>query len=290
MDTAGISQAGWSRKSGAGAALETMGVIMIGSIHQYASMAAAFTGSLVEAVEAFTIVLAVGTVRGWRSALFGSLLGVGTLLATAAIFGPAIARVPIHVLQIVIGTLLLLFGVRWLRKAILRSAGVIALHDEDIAFARETQAIRSTAGARSPLRSSAGAHSPLDILAALAAFKAVMLEGIEVIVIVIGIGAASNTLASASIGALAACLLVAAVGASIHRPLSRVPENTLKFIVGLLVCSFGLFWFGEGIGIAWPYADAAIVGLFAGLLVLSRAAARLARQAVATRHRQVGYE
>jgi uncharacterized membrane protein len=263
---------------------------MISLIHQYASMAAAFTGSLVEAVEAFTIVLAVGTVRGWRSALLGALLGVGALFATAAIFGPAIAQVPIHVLQIVIGTLLLLFGARWLRKAILRSAGVIALHDEDIAFARETHAIRSSAGVRSPLRSNAGARSPLDTLAALAAFKAVMLEGIEVIVIVVGVGAAGNTLASASIGALAACLLVAAVGALIHRPLSRVPENTLKFIVGLLVSAFGLFWFGEGIGIVWPYADAAIVGLFAGLLVLSRAAVGLVRQAVTARLGQAGWK
>jgi uncharacterized membrane protein len=266
---------------------------MMSAIHQYASMAAAFTGSLVEAVEAFTIVLAVGTVRGWRSALLGSLLGFITLFATAAIFGPAIARVPIHMLQIVIGTLLLLFGVRWLRKAILRSAGVIALHDEDIAFARETQAIRGSAGAHSPLRSSAGARSPLDTLAVLAAFKAVMLEGIEVIVIVIGIGAASNTLAYASMGALAACLLVAAVGALIHRPLSRVPENTLKWVVGLLVSAFGLFWFGEGIGIVWPYGDAAIVGLFAGLLIWSRAAAYLTRQAVAAvaaRHRTVDYQ
>jgi uncharacterized membrane protein len=256
---------------------------MVSSIPQYASMAAAFTGSLVEAVEAFTIVLAIGTVRGWRSALFGVLLGVGTLFATAALFGPAIARAPIQVLQIVIGTLLLLFGVRWLRKAILRSAGVIALHDEDVAFAREMQAIRSTAGVRSPLRSDAGARSPLNTLATLAAFKAVMLEGVEVIIIVIGIGAASNTLAPASIGAVAACLLVAAAGALIHRPLSRVPENTLKFVVGLLVCAFGLFWFGEGIGIVWPYADAAIVGLFAGLLVLSRAAVGLARKTVTAR-------
>jgi uncharacterized membrane protein len=256
---------------------------MISSIHQYASMAAAFTGSLVEAVEAFTIVLAVATVRGWRSALLGVLLGFGVLLATVVIFGPAIAQVPIRVLQIVIGTLLLLFGVRWLRKAILRSAGVIALHDEDLAFTREAQAMRSSAGAHSPLRSGAGAHCSLNALATLAAFKAVVLEGVEVIIIVIGVGVASNTLASASIGALAACLLVAAVGALLHRPLSRVPENTLKFVVGLLVCAFGLFWFGEGIGIVWPYADAAIIGLFAGLLVLSLAAVRLARQAVAAR-------
>jgi uncharacterized membrane protein len=263
---------------------------MISSVHQYASMAAAFTGSLVEAVEAFTIVLAVGTVRGWRSALVGALLGLAALFATAAIFGPAIARVPIHLLQIVIGTLLILFGVRWLRKAILRSASVIALHDENIAFAWETQAIRSDAGTRSPLRSGAGAHYSLNALAMLASFKAVMLEGIEVIVIVIGIGAASHTMASASIGAIVACLLVAAAGALLHRPLSRIPENALKFAVGLLVCAFGLFWFGEGIGIAWPYADAAIIGLFAGLLVFSLAAVRLVRQAIAARGRQVGYQ
>ena len=244
---------------------------MISSIHQYASMAAAFSGSLVEAVEAFTIVLAVGTVRGWRSALIGALLGLVALVAAAAIFGPAIARVPIHALQIVIGTLLLLFGVRWLRKAILRSAGVIALHDEELVFARETQAIGAEALAR----------TPLDTLAALAAFKAVMLEGIEVIIIVVGIGVAGNTVGYASIGAIAACLLVAVMGALIHRPLSRVPENTLKFAVGLMVCAFGLFWFGEGAGIAWPYGDTAIVGLFAGLLVWSCAAVALARQAVA---------
>ena len=244
---------------------------MVSSIHQFASMAAAFTGSLVEAVEAFTIVLAVGTVSGWRSAIFGALLGLGALFATAAIFGPAIGRVPIDLLQIVIGTLLLLFGVRWLRKAILRSAGVIALHDEDLAFARESQAIRS----------SAGPEARLNALAAIAAFKAVMLEGIEVIIIVIGVGAASHTLPSASIGALAACLLVAIVGAVIHRPLSRVPENILKFAVGLLVSAFGLFWFGEGIGIAWPYSDAALIALFAGLLALSRAAVWLARRELA---------
>lgn len=252
---------------------------MISSIHQYASMAAAFSGSLVEAVEAFTIVLAVGTVRGWRSALTGALLGLVALAAIAAIFGPAIARVPIQVLQIVIGTLLLLFGVRWLRKAILRSAGVIALHDEELAFARETQALGGQALAR--IR--------LDTLAALAAFKAVMLEGIEVIIIVVGVGVAGNTLAYASIGAIAACLLVAALGALIHRPLSRIPENTLKFIVGLMVCAFGLFWFGEGVGIVWPYGDAAIVGLFAGLLVWSRAAVGMARQAVAARRSPAGH-
>jgi len=254
---------------------------MIHSVHQYASLTAAFAGSLVETVEAFTIVLAVATVRGWRSALLGALLGFGTLLAIVALFGSAIAQVPIHALQLVIGTLLLLFGVRWLRKAILRSAGLIALHDEDIAFAKEEKEMRSSTGTRSPLSTGAGTPFALDTVAMLAAFKAVVLEGVEVIVIVIGVGAPSNTLTSASIGALAACLLVAAVGALIHRPLSRVPENTLKFVVGLLVCAFGLFWFGEGIGIVWPHGDASIVGLCAGLLVLSHGAVLVARKAIA---------
>ena len=243
-------------------------------------MAAAFAGALVEAVEAFTIILVVGTVRGWRSALLGTLLGFVMLVAIAAIFGPAVAQVPIQDLQIVIGVLLLLFGLRWLRKAILRSACVIALHDEELIFARETQAIGNRSAAR----------KTWDTLSILMTFKAVMLEGIEVIAIVIGVGAASNTLTSATIGALIACLLVAALGALIHRPLSRIPENTLKFTVGLLVSAFGLFWFGEGIGIVWPHADAALFGLFAGLLVMSRIAVRLARRTVGAGLRQTGHK
>jgi uncharacterized membrane protein len=242
---------------------------MTGSIHQYASMTAAFTGSLVEAVEAFTIVLAVGTVRGWRSSLAGAFLGLAVLAALAAIFGPAIARVPLRDLQIVIGTLLLLFGVRWLRKAILRSAGSIALHDEELEYARETEALAGGALTR----------TRLDTLAVLASFKAVMLEGIEVVIIVVGVGVAGDTLPSASIGALAACLLVAALGGLIHRPLSRIPENTLKFAVGLMVCAFGLFWFGEGIGIVWPQGDADIIGLLAALLCWSLGVVRFARHA-----------
>jgi uncharacterized membrane protein len=244
------------------------GVNMIGPIHEYASMTAAFTGSLVEAVEAFTIVLAVGIVRGWRPALAGALIGLGVLIAMAAFIGPALARVPVEVLQVAIGALLLLFGMRWLRKAILRSAGVIALRDEDSAFIRETRAISGQGDVM----------CRPDALAVLAAFKAVLLEGIEVIVIVIGVGSASNTLGSASIGAIAACALVAIVGALLHRPLSRVPENTLKFAVGLMVSALGIFWFGEGIGLAWPYGDGAIVALFAGYLILSLAAVRLVRQ------------
>jgi Ca2+/H+ antiporter, TMEM165/GDT1 family len=230
-------------------------------------MAAAFLGSSVEAVEAMTIVLAAGIVRGWRSAFAGTAAGLLTLAAIIAIFGPAIAAVPIDVLQIVVGTLLLLFGIRWLRKAILRSAGIIALHDEDAIYASETRAL-------------AGVHASVrrwDPVAMLTAYKAIVLEGVEVVVIVIGVGAVGNMLVPASIGALAACALVVIAAAVLHRPLARVPENALKYVVGVMMTAFGLFWFGEGIGIDWPYADAAILGLMGVLFVGSTIGIKLSR-------------
>src|ERR1043166_2051091 len=241
---------------------------MIDWIQSGPSVAAAFLGSSVEAVEALTIVLAVGTVRGWRSALLGTAIGAVLLALIIALFGPAIASIPIDLLQIAIGALLLLFGMRWLRKAILRSAGVIALHDEEAAFAHETKALGAGV---------AGWRGRWDPVAIITAFKAVVLEGIEVVVIVIGVGAVGNMLIPASIGALAACLLVIALGLMLHRPLSRVPENSLKFTVGILISAFGLFWFGEGIGVTWLYQDAAILGLAAALGMVSWAAVSLAR-------------
>jgi uncharacterized membrane protein len=242
---------------------------MIDWMHSGPSVAAAFIGSSVEAIEALTIVLAVGTVRGWRSALMGTAVGLALLAAIVLIFGPAIALVPIDVLRIVVGTLLLLFGLRWLRKAILRSAGVIALRDEDAAFTKNTQALH--------LEPSSRQH--WDLVAIITAFKAVVLEGIEVVVIVIGVGAVGNMLIPASLGALMACLLVIAIGAMLHRPLSRIPENSLKFTVGILISAFGMYWFGEGIGVSWPYHDAAIIGIAAILLLVSRLAVGLARRA-----------
>ena len=241
---------------------------MIDWIHAGPSVAAAFIGSSVEAVEALTIVLAVGTVRGWRSALLGTTTGFVLLALIVLLFGPAIASIPISALQIVVGTLLVLFGIRWLRKAILRSAGVIALHDEEAAYTKEAQALSTDMP---------GKRGNWDVVAIITAFKAVVLEGIEVVVIVIGVGAVGNMLVPASLGALAACLLVIGMGVMLHRPLSRVPENSLKFTVGILISAFGLFWFGEGIGITWPYQDAAILGLAAALLVISWAAVSLAR-------------
>src|SRR5437016_8107169 len=172
-------------------------------------MTAAFLASLVEAVEALTIVLAVATVRGWRPAGLGAMAGLFALALIVLALGPLLDRVPLHLLQLAIGILLLLFGVRWLRKAILRAAGVIPLHDEAIAYATETAQLREQASLDS---------ARLDWLAALASFKAVMLEGLEVVFIVIAVGAGRGLIIPASVGAIAACLLVVAIGFAIHRP------------------------------------------------------------------------
>jgi len=215
------------------------------------AMTTAFLASLVEAVEALTIVLAVATVRGWRPAGLGAFAGLLVLALIVVALGPLLDRVPLHLLQLAIGILLLLFGMRWLRKAILRSAGVIPLHDEATTFAAETAELREQARRN---------EARLDWLAALASFKAVLLEGLEVVFIVIALSAGRGMLVPASAGALAACLLVAGVGFVVHRPLARVPENTLKFAVGVMLSAFGVFWTGEGLGVAWPGADLAIVG------------------------------
>ena len=207
--------------------------------HDGPPMLAAFLASLDEFVEALTIVLAVGSVRGWRPALGGAALGVAALALLVAILGPALRLIPLRTLQLGIGVLLLLFGARWLRKAILRAAGRLPLHDETAAFAKETAALQGAA----------------DLAALLTAFKAVLLEGLEVVFIVIAVGATGNLLLPATFGAVAAFLVVLALGLVLHRPLARVPENTLKFAVGAMILSFGLFWTGEGLGLVWPGED-----------------------------------
>jgi Ca2+/H+ antiporter, TMEM165/GDT1 family len=218
------------------------------------AVSAAFLGSLVEAVEALTIVLAVASVRGWRPAALGAAAGLGLLALIVAALGPLLDHVPLHFLQLMIGVLLLLFGMRWLRKAILRAAGIIPLHDEEAAYAAGTAELREH-------------RTRLDWLAGLASFKAVLLEGLEVVFIVIAVGGGRGLLLPASAGALAACALVAIAGFALRRPLARVPENTLKLAVGVMLSAFGVFWTGEGLGIAWPGADLAIVG-FAALFLL----------------------
>jgi uncharacterized membrane protein len=232
-------------------------------------MAAAFLASLVEAVEALTIVLAVAIVRGWRPAGLGALAGLLVLAFIVAILGPLLDHVPLRLLQLVIGVLLLLFGMRWLRKAILRAAGVIPLHNEAMAFATETAELREQARRN---------EERLDWLAATATFKAMLLEGLEVVFIVIALGGGRGMLIPASAGAVFACLAVAAVGLIVHRPLARVPENTLKFAVGVMLSAFGVFWTGEGLGVPWPGADFAIVGFAAIFLAVSGAAVALARR------------
>jgi Ca2+/H+ antiporter, TMEM165/GDT1 family len=238
-------------------------------LHVGPAMTAAFLASLVEAVEALTIVLAVATVRGWRPAGLGAIGGLAVLALIVAGLGPLLELIPLHLLQLAIGVLLLLFGMRWLRKAALRAAGIIPLHDETAAFATETAELREQASRQA---------ARLDWLAGLASFKAVLLEGLEVVFIVIAVSAGRGLLVPASAGALAACLLVAGIGFVIHRPLARVPENTLKLAVGVMLSAFGVFWTGEGLGVPWPGADLAIVAFAALFLVVGLGPGLLARR------------
>jgi uncharacterized membrane protein len=236
--------------------------------HAGGSVLAAFLASLVEFAEALTIVLAVGSVRGWRSALIGAITGAGFLAALVLLLGPLIGRVPIGLLQLVVGVLLLLFGMRWLRKAILRAAGVIPLHDELKVFASETAELQAAGpiGRR---------HLDLDPIALVTTFKAVVLEGIEVVFIVVAIGASGRFLVPAGIGAAFAGVLVIALGLILHRPLAQLPENTLKFAVGVLLSVFGIFWVGEGLRFSWPGGELAIIGLVAALLLAALLSIRL---------------
>jgi uncharacterized membrane protein len=243
---------------------------MVSTAALSSALAAAFLGAFVEAVEALTIVMAVGLTRSWRPALTGATAALLTLATLVAGLGPLLGLVPLGLLQYAVGSLLVLFGMRWLRKAILRAAGLLALHDESVAFAEERQALARKR-----------AEDRADLLAGLVAFKGVLLEGVEVVFIVIAIGAGRGLLGYASLGAAAACALVAALGFVIHRPLARVPENALKFVVGVMLTSFGIFWIGEGLGATWPGEDLAIVpialtvALFAlGAVAILRGAAR----------------
>jgi Ca2+/H+ antiporter, TMEM165/GDT1 family len=235
------------------------------------AITSAFLASLVEVVEAFTIVLAVSTIRGYRPAILGSLAGLVLLGLLVVVLGPMLNRVPLDLLQIVIGVLLLLFGMRWLRTAILRAAGIIPLRDEQLKFDQAT----------ANLKDDASAHQVrLDWLAGITAFKAVVLEGLEVVFIVIAIGAGRGLLIPASLGALAAFVLVLFAGIAVRRPLARVPENTLKFGVGLMLTAFGVFWTGEGLGVNWPGSDLAILGFVVVFLLVAAGSAAFARRLV----------
>ena len=240
--------------------------------HAVPTILASFLASMVEFVEALTVVLAVGVTRGWRSALGGAALGALVLAMLVVALGPAITQVPIRWLQIGLGALLLLFGMRWLRKAILRASGFIPLHDEAAAYAKQTAAL----GTRGVL------SGGWDREAVSAAFKITMIEGIEVVFIVVAMGATGRgLLLPASLGALAALAVVIGLGLILHRPLAMVPENTLKFIVGVLLCAFGTFWVGEGFGFAWPGDDWSLVALVLGFLTTSLVAGSYCRRALA---------
>jgi uncharacterized membrane protein len=226
-----------------------------------------FLACAVEAVEALTIVLAVGTTRSWRSALSGCGAAVIALAATTAILGPRLTSLPINSLRLVVGGLLLVFGLQWLRKAILRAAGLKAEHDEADIYREEVEAARAAEGGQ----------AGFDGYAFTIAFKGVLLEGLEVVFIALTFGANQHRIGLAAVAAGAAVLLVIVAGVAIHRPLTRVPENAMKFSVGVMLTSFGIFWGAEGAGASWPGGDAALLAIVPAVLAFSLTLVRLFR-------------
>jgi uncharacterized membrane protein len=218
-----------------------------------------FLACTVEAVEALTIVLAVGVTRSWRWSLTGVAAATAALAVIVAALGPALNALPINVLRLVVGALLLVFGLQWLRKAVLRAAGLKAQRDEAKAFAAETAAARSAARA--------GAE--FDGYAFTLAFKGVLLEGLEVAFIVLTFGANQHDIGLAAIAAGVAVAVVTAAGVAVRGPLARVPENAMKFAVGVMLTSFGIFWGAEGAGASWPGADASLLVIVPGVLLAS---------------------
>jgi len=231
---------------------------------------AAFLACADEMVEALTIVLAVGVTRGWRSALTGVAAAALALAAVVAALGPALTLIPIDALRLAVGGLLLAFGLQWLRKAILRSSGFLALHDEELAYERERE---------EALRAGREVRAGIDWYSFTLSFKGVLLEGLEVAFIVVSFGAEGrHGVAVAAGAAVVALVLVALAGVLARAPLSRVPENTLKFGVGLMLTTFGIFWGAEGAGASWPGSDAALPVILVFLLVVSLALVRLLRR------------
>ncbi|HXP55054.1 MAG TPA: hypothetical protein VN847_08865 [Streptosporangiaceae bacterium] len=219
---------------------------------------AVFLACAVEGVEATTIVLAAGTARDWRSAGAGVAAALVALGVIVAVLGPAVSAVPLTALRLVVGGLLLVFGLQWLRKAVLRASGFKARHDETEIYRRQLAgagAVRGAAGGVS------GGRLRVDGYGFTLAFKGVLLEGLEVVFIVLTFGASQHQIGLASIAAACAVLLVAAAGLAVRAPLARVPENTLKFVVGVMLTAFGLFWGAEGAGTHWPGSDAALLVL-----------------------------
>ncbi len=210
-----------------------------------------FLACAVEAVEATTIVLAAGTARDWKSALLGTATATALLGVIIAALGPSVTKIPHNPLRLVVGGLLLVFGLQWVRKAVLRSSGYKALHDEDAIFAEELAAAKKAVAGKK--------FGVADWYAFTLSFKGVLLEGLEVVFIVLTFGALKKNIGVATLGAVIAVILVVAAGVALRKPLSRVPENTMKYIVGIMLTSFGIFWASEGAGAVWPKSDAALL-------------------------------
>jgi uncharacterized membrane protein len=227
---------------------------------QWALAVSVFLACAVEGVEAVTIVLAVGTTRSWRAALYGAGAGLIALAVVVAALGPAVGSIPIGALRVVVGGLLLVFGLQWLRKAVLRAAGLKALHDEAAIFEREASAARDAEIDR---------RGPIDGYAFTIAGKGVLLEGLEVVFIVLTFGTNQHDVGLATIAAGAAVLAVVAAAVAVRAPLARVPENTMKFAVGVLLSAYGCFWLAEGAGAHWPGGDAALLGLIPGIALFA---------------------
>ena len=235
-------------------------------------VSAVFLATVVESVEALTIVLAVGLTNGWRTALLGTGLALVALAVVIIALGPALVRIiPIGDLQVLIGTLLLIFGLQWLRKAILRASGLKALHDEAKIFREELAALNEAV--HTPSR------NDIDWTGFVVSFKGVFLEGLEVAFIVLTIAAKrQDSLGASALGAVLAVVLVSLVGAAVHKPLTRVPENAIKFTVGLMLVAFGTFWGGEGIGVEWSLGDWTILVLTATYTLIAWAAVTILRR------------
>jgi uncharacterized membrane protein len=237
-------------------------------MHSVLLFVGAFLASAVEMVEALTIVLAVGITRGWRSAASGVAAAIAALAVIIVGFGPALAQVPIDALRLIVGTLLLIFGLQWLRKAILRASGIKAMHDEDEIYKREVDDLRRHSSHR-------------DWYAFTVAFKGVFLEGLEVAFLVVTFGGTQHKIGLAAAAAAAALVVVVIAGVIVHAPLTRVPENTLKFGVGIMLTSFGIFWTAEGAGADWPGGDIAILAVIAVVVAASFTIVAMARRSVA---------
>ncbi len=231
---------------------------------------AAFLACAVEAVEATTVVVAVGVTRSWRSSLRGVYAGLAVRAVVVAALGPALSKIPLSPLRLVVGGLLLVFGLGWLRKAILRASGYKALHDEDEAFAKQVSAAK---GAKAETTGWMGGDSYAFTLA----FKAVVLEGLEVAFIVVTFGANAHNVPLAALAALSAVLVIVAVAVVVRGPLARVPENTIKFAVGALLTSFGTFWGAEGAGANWPHSDGSLLVIIPAVAVFAFASVAVLR-------------